>query len=418
MGRWILSRSSIFLGLRAQKPRCFSALANDVERVNVRNGSSGIVTIDLHNISKISSPDPLLIYLPPYSTAFTDKPTHIPNFIKRYPTAVINYRWKGFVPSEAGFRHPEVNKQEGEGEKGKDEDEPSHLAWPTPIHDTAEAYSWIVKNLSPSDQMRRDIYVYGSYLGASLATSLALTETYPDEQMAIRGVAAFNGIYDWTTFLPDHKIHKELKEVPEDIINQQGGPDFQDLKQHVEALFQIPDNLFDHFASPSLFFCSPGLYVPAAFDASALACNQSPPPEDILKWFPIESPQQHRVVFPPKPELGTKKLIIPETLLLHTTTPLSPRSRSIHRRWQKRKKYPGNNFESQAKHLVKGLRNGIYDTERKGSSNWDGDSSSFDDEVDRRIQVEDAGLNTGDFELGGKGEELAAIWLQEQTAGS
>ncbi|KAI1416550.1 hypothetical protein F5Y13DRAFT_118908 [Hypoxylon sp. FL1857] len=414
MRRWGRTRSSVFRGLRGHKPRCFSVVVNDVERVSVRNGSSGLVTIDLHNIAKVSSPDPLLIYLPPYSTAFTERPAQLPRFLQRKPTAVINYRWAGFNPFEVeDLSPPESNEQ-------SEEDEESHLSWPAPIHDTARAYDWIIENLGPSTYTRRDVYVYGSYLGASLATSLALTETHPHARMGIRGVVAYNGIYNWTMFLPDHPINKapnpRSMNIFEDILAHPGDPDFRELKQHAEALFERPDNLFDPFASPCLFFHTPGLFVPSSFNESALSPATSilDLPADseeaskIRSLMLLKPPRKSPLVFPPR----SSTLKIPEALLLHSTPP--PLPPSLRRRRQRRKKdHPGNNFRTQAEELAGLMQRSIDKVELRERFKWDDDFDGLNDEAARRIQVHGVGFNTGDYRLGGKGEELAAAWLED-----
>lgn len=415
MRRWTLARSSVFRGLHGHKPKRFSAVVNDVERVSVRIGSSGIVTIDLHNIAKVSSPDPLLIYLPPFSTAFADRPAQLPRFLQRQPTAVINYRWVGFSPFQA------QDSDASGSDKQSEEDELTHLSWPAPIHDTAKAYDWIVENLSPPAYTRRNIYIYGSYLGASLATSLALTETHPHARMGLRGVMAYNGIYNWTTFLPDHPINQAPKlrsmSIFEEILARPGDPNFQELKQHVEALFGRPDNLFDPFASPCLFFQTPGLYVPPSFDASALSSVASlldspTDPEDTSQLLmPSTPPRRSPLIFPPR----KSTLKIPETLLLHSTPPQLPPS--FQRRRQRRKKeHVGNSFKAQAKELAELMRRSINKLELKERLEWDHDLEGLGDEAARRVQVYDAGFNTGDYNLNGKGEELAAAWLEDQTS--
>ncbi|KAI2628782.1 hypothetical protein GGR54DRAFT_362860 [Hypoxylon sp. NC1633] len=419
MRRWILRKSLASVGLLSQKPRHLSAFGNDVERVSVRSGSSGTITIDLHNIAKASSPDPLLVYLPPYSTASSDKPVRLPNFIQRRPTAVINYRWVGFSP----FGAEDLSASGSVGQSG--EQERSHLSWPAPIHDTARAYDWIVENLGPSTYTRRDIYVFGSYLGASLATSLALTETHPHVRMGVRGYICCNGIYNWTTFLPDHPINKMPRlrsmHILEEILARPDDPNFQQLRQHAEALFGRPDNLFDPFASPCLFFHTPGLLVPPSFDASAL-----PPPAPLLtvgdEFVSLDGapglsmsntlPRKSPLGFPPR----AATLKIPETLLLHSTPP--PLPPSLYRRRQRRKKdYPGNNFKAQAEDLARVMRRSIDKIELKERSKWDDDIEAWKDEAARRVQIYDTGPNSGDFELGTKGEELAAAWLEDHISG-
>ncbi|KAI1095608.1 hypothetical protein F5B19DRAFT_440247 [Rostrohypoxylon terebratum] len=459
MKRWTLARGSIcsiLLGLRGWKlswPRRFSVAVNDVERVRFRNGISGLVTIDLHNVARASSPDPLLIYLPPYSTAFSDGPVALPTFAQRRPTAVINYRWAGYYPfGNIASRFTRSGRQFKKV-----------LSWPTPLHDILKGYDWIKENLGPDETRARwDIYVYGSYLGASLATSLALTETHfrTIQQIGIRGCVAYNGIYNWTTFLPDHKINQASLHPPENTIEEVSEvsseePQFQELKQHMKALFVKPDNLFDPFASSSLFFHPPGLYVPPNFNSTALSPEN---PED-LERDPLEEPVGDPTLLPvdqprfisedpdlwpededededkPESSLGKKTeqmltkppnagyykypprwstLEIPEALLLYSSQ--SPLPASLPQGLERPPKLEENNFKSHASDLAKLMRRSINKIEMVERAKR-GESVDIS-EAARRVQLEDVGLNPGGFELGREGEELVGAWLEDQMDNS
>ncbi|KAI0849762.1 hypothetical protein F5Y00DRAFT_49990 [Daldinia vernicosa] len=401
---WISSRRLIFAGLRGHKPRCYSAVTNNVERVNVRLGLTGGITIDLHNIAKASPQSPLLIYLPPFSTAFADKPAPLPKFIRGQPTAVINYRWNGFSPFQT--RKPATPTSTDESDK---EEFSPILSWPAPIHDTSAAYDWIVQNLGPSGYARRDIYLYGSYLGATLATSLALTETHPHAPVAVRGCIALNGIYDWTRFLPDHRMNNPPKRgtTLKGSVSRSNDPHFQELKQHVEALFVSPSGLFDPFASPTLFFRTPDLLVPPNFTTSALSPEASslanvslPNPMTGEPTLVLTHPSKKLLVFPPR----TSTLKIPKTLLLYTKKPSS-----LVR--LKRE----DSFQTQAQELgwfMSGRVNKMgLDTRNK----WD-EYDSWEDSDVGTVRVHNVGPSSGDYALNSKGEELAATWLEDHTS--
>ncbi|XXG95903.1 hypothetical protein Hte_002178 [Hypoxylon texense] len=417
MRRWMPARSFVFSCLRGQKLRCFSTVVNDVERVSVRNGSSGTVTIDLHNLAKVSSSDPLLVYLPPFSTAFTARPAQLPAFMQRQPTAVINYRWAGLTALK--------------DEESREDEEDAHLSWPAPIHDVAKAYDWIVENLSPSTYTRRDIYLYGAYLGASLATSLALTETHPHARTGVRGCVAYNGIYNWTMFLPDHPVHKQQRRaasILEEILARPDDPAFRELRRHAEALFGRPENLFDPFASPCLFFHTPGLLVPPSFDTSAIPALLPPPLTPPLPdlsvlaaadetFAPAKQPRKSALVFPPR----KSTLKIPEMLLLHSTPPPPPPSfLRRRRRRSKKQRHLGDSFAAQAEELAALARRSIDKVELKERSRWDDDlEGDWHGEAARRVRVADVGeLGAGDgfAALGGGGEEMVKAWLEERIA--
>lgn len=210
---------------------------------------------------------PLVILIPPFSQPSSNSITPVPPCFQDYPTAVINYRWQ---PSE-GDEPPEI---------------PLH--WPTPLHDISFGYSWLMDNLGSGTDNSADprpAYVYGSYLGASLAAGLALTESHvPDRSlpMTIRGLIAHNGIYNWTMFLPDHPIHNLESQVkskrrkgarrspfasadatPSIPVEEEGI--FTSFKHLAPGLFASPSELFDPFASACLFFHSANLHVPGDF---------------------------------------------------------------------------------------------------------------------------------------------------------
>ncbi|KAI3321186.1 hypothetical protein HD806DRAFT_503241 [Xylariaceae sp. AK1471] len=413
--RWLLhsiSRSAVRplqSKLGTESLSTFASGLHNAERVSVPVGSSGSVNIDLHNLAKVSSSEPLLIYLPPFSTvAPTSHLTQLPRFAQRHATAVIHYRW-----TEPSLEDESVDDDVSDGKEGAHRR--FHPGWPAPIHDTLRAYTWIIENLAPTTYARRDIYVYGSYLGASLATSLALTEAHPHERMGVRGCVAYNGIYNWTMFLPDHPINKLSDSLSrnflEDILTLPGDPDFQELKQMVGELFNKPDDLFDPFASPCLLFHTPGLLVPPSFDASAIE-PVSPlanlpwlPEEAIESIMPLKHPRKSPLIFPPR----KSTLKIPEVLLLHDTPP--PLPPSLYRRRQRRKKNGyGNNFRTQAEELASLLRRSINKVELKERMKWDEDLDEWNDEAERRVQIHDVGHN-GQF---AEDDNVAAAWLEDR----
>ncbi|KAH6843136.1 hypothetical protein B0I37DRAFT_448490 [Chaetomium sp. MPI-CAGE-AT-0009] len=272
MSPWLhLTRVRCLVQPRLFQSRFLSSQSS-IEHVRVPCASAGDITVSLHNINNHDTSSPLVILIPPVSQPRPDSVAPIPACFHDYPTAVINYRWQSYDED----KRPAI---------------PLH--WPTPLHDVNFGYSWIMDNLGSGTGLAtkpRPAYVYGSYLGASLAAGLALTESHlpaRSRPMTIRGLIAHNGIYNWTMFLPDHPIHKlKLKPRPngknrgfplplptinDDPIEEEGI--FTDLKDHAPALFVDPSNLFDPFASACLFFHSPELYVPDDFTTPLTATD-------------------------------------------------------------------------------------------------------------------------------------------------
>ncbi|GAP88303.1 hypothetical protein SAMD00023353_3001040 [Rosellinia necatrix] len=398
---------SIRLGF-GTKPFSNIALGvHDAERVSVPVGSSGSVNIDLHNLAKVSSSEPLLVYLPPSSSAApTSNLAQLPRFAHRHAVAVIHYRWIESEEEEESVRY-DASGDEGAGEEAVFRR--FHPGWPAPIHDTLKAYTWIVENLSPTGYGRRDIYLYGSYLGASLATSLALTESHPHERIAVRGCVAYNGVYNWTMFLPDHRINKlpQLHNFLEQLLDLPGDPIFHELKQMAGELFNKPDDLFDPFASSCLFFHTPGLLIPPSFDESAL----SPSALASLTWLPegatedlppLKHPRKSPLIFPPR----KSTLKIPEMLLLHDTVPPLPPSQ-LRRRQRRKKNSYGNSFRTQAEELAGLMRRSINKVELKERMKWDESIDEWNDEAERRIRIHDAGIK------GVGAVAAAASWFED-----
>lgn len=287
------------------------------------------------------------------------------------------------------------------------------LRWPTPVHDTAFAYAWIVANLAPPD-IRRDIFVYSSYLGASLGTSLALTETHPHAPFGIRGIAAYNGVYNWTMFLPKHPMYRRKKTKrltlagPEPLAM---GVHMGNMLEDIPGLFGQPSAVFDPFASPSLFFHNPGMNVPASWDDNDTSTTSDTvtvvlghSPEDT-HFIEVKPPRRSHLVYPPR----TSTLRIPPTLLLHDKYNKSV----LGRRWRLTKKHPGNTLKAQAEELAGMMRRSIDKVEFGERVKWDDQMDSWEAAALKRVQVLELGDEKDGLELGEDGEESVRAWLQE-----
>ncbi|WQF83952.1 Putative alpha/Beta hydrolase [Colletotrichum destructivum] len=401
-----------------------------VESVEVVCASSGSITVDLHNVTRHPPSTPLVLYIPPFSPIPGTRPP-VPRFLRPYPTAVINYRWSVPAPTRQSSSDADAERH----------DFTTPLQWPTPLHDTLAGYTWLLENLRPPDTARRDVYVYSSHAGASIATSLALTESHHHEPMAVRGLVAWNGIYNWSMFLPDHKVNKpssarskKLPPPPEE------GSALHGLQTRIPELFRAPVDLLDPFASPSLFFQTAGMTAPSSFTRAAAmssfidklsSVTAGVKPSDILDLvgggssaFP--APRRSALIFPPR----KSTLKLPPTLLLHDSPPtetaacrtrrsgtsssslLSSLSSSSASPRRRRRKVAGHTFETQAAELAGLMRRSLEKLEFKTRMEWDED---FDEaaEAGRRVAVVDAGENEG-LELGEQGQEAVREWLEDR----
>lgn len=345
----------------------------------------------LYNIDKLSPTTPLLLHLPP-SPTIDDTRVPLPSFIQRFPVATINYRWDMFQDRIPGSSVYNAGKAQ---------------SWPTPVHDVGFSFAWLSENLRPLGTGRQFVYAYGSYLGASLATSLALTECHPHSPFAVRGLVAYNGIYNWTMFLPDHKVNRPAKKGS--VTSKPmtfGSEHMKSLWEQLPALFGEPTNLFDCFGSPSLFFHNPGLIEPASFyQSSEEAAAIKAIADGELPISNIQQARKSHLIFPPR----TSTLKIPETLLLHDSVPPSIRSKAA--RSKTIKKTASNTFGSQAMELAELMWRSIDVVELKERAKWDEDIAVWADEAKRRVQLTDVGNEHPDLTLNTAGAKLIEDWL-------
>ncbi|KAG8169855.1 hypothetical protein KVR01_000600 [Diaporthe batatas] len=456
--------------------RCLSGTASRfttplTDHFQVPCASAGHVIVSLHNVMKHPVSTPLIINLPPLPVHdINDVESYLPRFLHRFPSATIHYRWASSLETHAS--QTKDNESATEAEPAELLSRPTPLHWPTPIHDTLFAYDFLIRHLSPPpDQStgtvlrRRPVYVYGSHLGASLAASLALTESHTHQPVAIRGLLAFNGIFNWTTLLPGHPNKKRmLDEMPNMDSLGEHEKDVSFAKQLMPSHFDQPANLFDPFASPVLFFHTAGMLVPTDFaersstpdmsegfldysgaddpydQAYVYSDPEDPPPPtahedvemdtgtedtntdtsssaDTLAQAVLKPPRRGYVTFPPR----ASSLKIPETLLMHTTPPPGPGvpasvqgQRQRLAMW-KRLSAAENSFGTQALGLARLMRRSVNLYELRERAKWDIEFTAWDTEALRRVQVQDVGPagQGGPHEsgLGQQGEEIAARWL-------
>jgi hypothetical protein len=353
-----------------------------------------------------------VVYLPPFARSLQETIARLPSVLDRYSTAVINYRWAESMSSSS-------SNGRDDGLDSADTSKLPSLYWPFAVHDVAFGYEWIIKNLAPLGQKRRDIYVVGSYLGASLAGSLALTETHPHERMAVRKLCAYNGIYNWTTFLPDHPINK-IKDVQLSDLAISDNVDFKfhHLEQQISSLFASPAGLFDPFASPCLFFHSAGLHVPPNFTTTSIPHSLQEAIDTLSSGSPIgdvnmgepesKAPRKGYLAFPPR----QSSLKIPEALFLHDTPPLAIKRRTRRDTTTRSGRSKENSFAAQADELAGLMRRSINKLELKDRRKWDEDFDAWEDEADNRVRVADVGKSRESFDLNDTVQDNMRAWIE------
>lgn len=252
-----------------------------------------LTRISIYNQHLLKDPTkPLIVYLPPTGVHLSRYHPPIPPYLLSTSTTLarINYRWN--IPVTTEKRRSATSLYDKNVLS-------AYHPFPFPIHDTLQAWTYITESFLPkillakspkppesemkfvercpsiqeipSPISKRPIIIYGDFLGATIAMSLALTESFEDyfgPTHEIRLIAK-QGIYDWadigTTLLTKATsemihIHGEQKEIGSSW-------DKVSLLRLRKRLFPGPNRCLDVFASPSLLFRQAGISAPADWDS-------------------------------------------------------------------------------------------------------------------------------------------------------
>lgn len=170
-------------------------------------------------------------------------------------------------------------------------------------------YDWVLKHLvndrpaqdgawPPEDPPR--VGVYGELVGGGLAAMLALTESHIGRN-GITAAAVANPIVDWTfpdTTSNQQLEHDEAEYVDQDMIGRRKKRSKASIMDSWTAfgkqepisadyllslrnrVFSKPEYYFDPFASPLLFFRTPGINVPPEDPPTPVLDSSSPSTEE------------------------------------------------------------------------------------------------------------------------------------------
>lgn len=308
---------------------------------------------------------------------------------------------------------------------------PQH-PYPGPVHDTLAGYDWILENILPKRAISRPgradhvgrIAVCGELIGGGLASMLALTECRIGEP-GIWGAAVNNPIVDWVS------LDEAARRFPE--TDPDGDSPAQALMDLRRSLFPKPDKYFDTFASPLLFFRTPGVSIPP---------TPADVPLDDMELLSLhereEHDQQMRLTDPEDVHDQTAA-----DLLLASTTPRKSSRRfpsaSLNLRLPQFHITSGaiQPFASQAEELTHLLRQSFVRQARQTSSGssfgrkllLDGERDRFEDEREKEVRMEQEaearekavlgrseGLGLWDRSTEGKERlAVAAKWIAEKT---
>jgi hypothetical protein len=312
------------------------------------------------------------------------------------------------------------------------------------VHDTLQAYTWLLNTYLPPlfpdpppppsgfypiKPIQRPLLIYGSYLGGTLATSLALTESHTsaNQRTKIHSLVVHNGIFDWTPIstTPDPVLFNKSSISPyistPDLYSQK--PWTTDTLHSLKTrLFPSPSQTFDAFASPILLFRRPGIEVPQRWPIPApppksesssspdspteelpvppsLEDFPSPPddPEDYDMGSPPsnlwdDEPEEHpheplvtsrktHLVFPPP----NSALKLPRSLFLYSKSPLPDSIRDDDRTDEKFEV-----FREQAEEMQKVMQRSIKMHELRDRIRWD-DECDPDAIAGERVSVKGVG---------------------------
>ena len=165
--------------------------------------------------------------------------------------------------------------------------------YPLPVHDVAAGYDWVVRHLVRGDNGHRDldkafgrVGLCGELIGGSLAAALALTECHT-RRAGVRAAVLGNPVADWTAMCPvaapgtaaggasrarttTTRKRKAAATAPaksswEAFAPSPALPSAAVLRAR-NACFAAPEDYFDPFASPLLFFKTAATEVPPRVD--------------------------------------------------------------------------------------------------------------------------------------------------------
>ena len=156
--------------------------------------------------------------------------------------------------------------------------------YPLPVHDVVAGYDWILRHLVRGDNGHRDldkafgrVGICGELFGGSLAAGLALTECHT-RKAGIRAAVLGNPVSDWTAMYPVSKpgsaeatsrFTKKKVAAPKaswDTFAESSLLPTSAVLKARNTFFSAPEDYFDPFASPVLFFKTPATEVPPDID--------------------------------------------------------------------------------------------------------------------------------------------------------
>ncbi|KAI9877695.1 MAG: hypothetical protein M1830_003102 [Pleopsidium flavum] len=277
-----LLRPRHLTNLRDRRRQYSTATPLRSDNVEVKVGSGGYIALNIHHA--LANPNPnIILYLPkgpvPSDANLMPEDDLLSSLCISSGSTIVHVHYR----LSADVQHQ----------------------FPKPIHDVLAGYDWVLKHLahgavsnsgSPPSERAKNIGVYGELVGGGLAAMLALTESHIGRP-GIKAAAVDNPILDWT--FPDTVSNQDIEreEAEYDSSNvigkkkhiskakvsdswtafgKRSSIDANHLLSLRKSCFSNPEQYFDPFASPLLFFRTPGIDIPPEDPPSILLESSTP----------------------------------------------------------------------------------------------------------------------------------------------
>lgn len=208
--------------------------------------------------------------------------------------------------------------------------------YPTPVHDVLAGYDWVLQHMLPKTSRTSRLGVCGELVGGSLATTLSLTECRLGGNR-ISAAAVNSPILDWLfrsaaddafdqAGFEDHQPSqrsKRKKQPPTrswDLYARKKDLPTGALLRARRLLFRKPEDFFDRFASPILFFRSPDAEIPIYTEEDSLVASL----EDIIANGRDEAAEALNELNPLDPDTSQQHYIDPNLYISPDLIPFEP----------------------------------------------------------------------------------------------
>ncbi|KAI9650734.1 hypothetical protein NHQ30_000758 [Ciborinia camelliae] len=360
-----------------QKTRQLATAASlHVERYDISCGISGQITVDFV--------DPSVVY----KKSLTSIAVH---------DALQAYTWllDSYLPSLSPQAKPLDSP-------------PADLDYPPSLSPQAKPLDSPDLDTHPKP-IQRPLLIYGSYLGGTLATSLALTESFDSSSLAtkIHSLIVHNGIFDWTPISTTPDPSKSPSPIPS--LTRLSSPElyahspWTTLTLHALKPNPTASPPYPESPPPDLRDSSE---MPPEEEKEEKEEKEEQEEQEEQKYEPLKKSRQSSLIFPPQ----KSTLQIPRSLFTYSS---SSSSSPVEKEDKKTKDsnidININIFQTQAKELTKLMRRSITMQELRERAMWD-DNCDADGIAGARVACLEFSDGAG---LEGIKERVTRDWIEE-----